>query len=123
MRLRRAIPFAALIAAVLSGCGTDNAPRLSQSDATPLLVLSHRIAGEKPCAQARDIRTLTQRATKLVAANRVPAALAPALLGGVRDLTARTPPCVAVVPAVSPASPGRSHGKGHGHGHGDGGGD
>ena len=126
MRRRRATPFAAVIAAVLSGCGATTAPRLARADAAPLLVLAHRIAVEKRCAQARDIRTLQQRAAQLVAANRVPGALEPALLAGVRGLTARTPPCVAVAPTVSPSpSPGRSHGKrhGHGHGHGDGGGD
>ncbi len=124
MPLRRAIPLAAAIAAVLSGCGASNAPRLARADAAPLLVLSRRIAIEKPCAQARDIRTLRQRAATLVAANRIPAALQPTLLAGVRALGARTPLCVPVVAPVAPStSPGRSHGHGHGHGKGQKGGD
>jgi hypothetical protein len=124
MRARFWISAAAVIAAVLSGCGASTAPpRVARADAAPLLVLSHRIVGETACAQARDIRTLQRRALRLADANRIPPPLEPTLLAGVRALGARTPPCVPVVTAVSPSGPGRSHGHGRGHGQGDGGGD
>ena len=113
------------LSALLAGCGS-NAPRLAESDAAPLVTLSHRIAGEGACAQARDIRTLQRDAARLVSAHHVPSALRADLARGVSALAARTPLCLPAAPPVSviPPSPPPAHGHGHGHGkhgHGHGG--
>jgi hypothetical protein len=129
-RARSGVVAALAFTAALSGCGDQKAPRLARTDAAPLVALSHRIAAEGACAQARDIRKLRRSAAVLVNANRVPHSLEPALVAGVKALADRTPPCVPVVPAsaatppAAPRPPGRGSGHDkHGHGHGDGGGD
>jgi hypothetical protein len=105
------------VAALLAGCGGSDGPHLARADAAPLISLSHRIAREGACAQARDIRTLQRRAVGLVNRRRVPAALQETFLSGVNALADQAPACVpAVPPAVVPA---RSRVHGHGHkGHG-----
>jgi hypothetical protein len=100
----------------VSGCGDQKAPHLARTDAAPLVALSHRIATEGACAQARDIRKLQRSAALLVDAKRVPHSLEPTLVAGVQALAGHTPPCVPAVPAIS-AAPLPSHGPSHGHGH------
>jgi hypothetical protein len=131
VRTKRGTVAALAFTAAVAGCGDQKAPRLARADSAPLIALSHRIAAERPCAQARDIRTLQRRAALLVDAQRVPRALEPTLVAGVQALADRTPPCVPAVPAISvpppppaPAPHGRDHGHGkHGHGKGKEGGD
>jgi hypothetical protein len=126
----RGVVAALALTTAAAGCGDHKAPRLAQTDAAPLVALSHRIAAEGACAQARDIRKLQQTTALLVDAQRVPPSLEPTLVAGVKALADRTPPCVPAVPATSAtpthASPSKGHRHGHGkHGHGksDGGGD
>jgi len=95
---------------------------LTRADAAPLITLSHRIAGESACAQARDIRALQRSAARLVGAHKVPSALQATFLRGVNALAAQAPPCMPAAPPISKPAPGRGHGHGK-HGHGDGGGD
>jgi hypothetical protein len=126
LRARQGLVAALALTAAVAGCGEQKAPRLARADAAPLAALSHRIAAEGPCAQARDIRKLQRTAALLVDAERVPHSLEPTLIAGVQALAARTPPCVPAVPAISPPPPTHGHGHGHGnhdHGHGDRGGD
>ena len=110
----------------LAGCGADKAPpppSLARGDATPLVTIARRIAGEGACAQRRDIGLLRRRATLLVAAHRVPPALAGHLTQGVDALVADTPLCVTAVPPAKTPPPPKKHGHEHKphHGRGDGG--
>ncbi|MGH3001621.1 MAG: hypothetical protein ACRDM1_02955 [Gaiellaceae bacterium] len=115
---------------LLAGCGGEAAPRLAHADAAPLLALSRRIAGEGPCAQARDIETLRRRTVALVNAKHVPAALQDPLMSGVNALAEELPPCLPRIPSAPvtaapvttaptvKAAPAPKHGPGgHGHGH------
>jgi hypothetical protein len=129
-RASRGIIAALAFSATVVGCGSHKAPTLARADAAPLIALSHRIATEGACAQARDIRKLQQSAALLALAERVPHSLEPTLVAGVNGLVERMPPCVAAVPAISASPPSTPTRKGHGHGHGkhgdghgDGGGD
>lgn len=129
-RASRGIIAALAFTATVAGCGSHKPPTLARADAAPLVALSHRIAAEGPCAQARDIRKLQQSAALLILAERVPHSLEPTLVAGVKALADRTPPCVPAVPAISTSPPSSTTRKGHGHGHGkhgdghgDGGGD
>jgi len=81
----------ALVAAVV-GCGTSS-PRLPRSEATPLLALAHRIAGEGSCAERRDIRRLRARAIAAVNTGRVPPPFQEPLLSGIGALVELTPAC------------------------------
>jgi hypothetical protein len=126
----------ALALLVVAGCGGQSPPRLAHADAAPLIALAARIAGERPCAQARDIPRLSARTIALVNAHRVPAALQEPLLAGVNDLSAQAPLCLPSVPPGPtaattttrtepgpPPAPDRGkRGRGHGHGRGHGGG-
>lgn len=108
---------------------------MARTDAAPLIALAHRIPGERPCAQARDIRALQAKAIVLVNARRVPASLQDSLMSGVNALHEQTPVCLPSVQASTPppttteetqrpASHGlgeKNHGHGHDHGHGKGG--
>jgi hypothetical protein len=109
---------------------------MARSDAAPLIALAHRIPGEQPCAQARDIRALQAKAIVLVNARRVPASLQESLMSGVNTLHEQTPVCLPAVQASTPpptthetpsppAQPGpgtkRGHDTGRKHGHGKGG--
>jgi hypothetical protein len=127
---------------LLGGCGGGGGPHLARVDAAPLISLAHRIPGEQPCAQARDIRALQAKAIVLVNTHRVPASLQDSLMSGVNALHEQTPVCLPAVPASTPPPPppttteeapspaarhrsGEKHGHEHGHGprHGKGGGD
>ena len=105
----------AAAAAFLAGCGSAG-PHLTRSDAAPLIALTHAIAGETACAQARDIGRLQARTIALVNAHRVPSALQDSLMSGVNALTAQAPLCLPPVPASTP-SPLSPQNQGHGHGH------
>lgn len=130
----------AVLAAGLVGCGQTPAPRLRSADATKLIALTRRIAGESACGQSKDIPRLRTQAIALVNAHRVPPALQEPLLGGVQALAAETPVCLPSVPVATipakpappkpPAPPGRfvwpfgpghhhGYGRGHGPGHGN----
>jgi len=116
-------------AVLLAGCG-GGPPQMARADAAPLIVLAHRIPGEAPCAQARDIRSLEAKAAALVNAQRIPARLQGPLVSGVHLLRTQMPICLPPVekstpppPPVSPTPPkphgaGKHHGHGHGHGKG-----
>jgi hypothetical protein len=120
-------------ASLLAGCGGGE-PKLAAADAAGLIALTHRIAREGTCAQARDIPLLQHRSIALVNAGRVPSALQEPLLSGVAALAAQTPVCLAKVTASSPGTTGQEQqqpsrptppakGKGHrhdDHGHGRG---
>ncbi len=120
----------ALLGAGLAGCGQSSPPRLQSADATRLIALAHRIAGEDACSESRDIPRLRAQAIALVNKRRVPPALQEPLLSGVQALAAETPLCMPSVPVVTnppptpkphgpprhPSPPG--HGPRHGHGHG-----
>jgi hypothetical protein len=123
----RASSFACLAALVVAGCGGRSEPRLDRADATELIALAHRIAGEGACAQARDIPRLRARATALGNAHRVPAELQEPLMSGIGALGEQTPMCLPSVaaetttPAAPPPASRKAHGKqGHEHGHGPG---
>jgi hypothetical protein len=123
-RSLRGLVLAPVAAALLAGCGGSNGPHLARADVAPLINLSHRIASEGACAQARDIHALQRSALRLVNERRVPRDLQETFLSGVNELVAQTPACVPVVPLTVIPSRGRgnNHGnKGHGkHGeHGD----
>jgi hypothetical protein len=110
-------------AAVLAGCGGAE-PRLTRTDAVPLITLTTRIAQEGACAQARDIAALRTRAVRLFNQRRVPARLQEPFLSGVNALAEQSPACVPTVtpaPTSPPPKPGKGRGKGHGkdHEHGD----
>jgi hypothetical protein len=102
---------------------------MARTDAAPLIALAHRIPGEGPCAQARDIRALQAKAIVLVNARRIPAGLQDPLMSGVNALHEQTPVCLPPVQAATPPPTTTeetrgSHGpekKKHGHGHGKGG--
>jgi hypothetical protein len=121
----RALPAAAVL--LLAGCGGGGA-HLAHTDAAPLIELAHKIPGEQPCAQARDIRALQSKAAALVKEHRVPARLQGTLLSGVDALREQAPVCLPPVQASSPPSvpaettqrAGKGHGEHHGHGHGKG---
>jgi hypothetical protein len=74
-------------------------PLLARADAAPLAQLAGRVAIERPCAQARDVRALHRRAIALVNAGRVPAALAEPFLSGFAALAAEAPACDPAAPA------------------------
>ena len=114
LRTSRFVLLAAA-SAFLAGCGSAG-PHLTRSDAAPLIALTHAIAGETACAQARDIGRLQARTIALVNAHRVPSALQDSLMSGVNALTAQAPLCLPPVPASTP-SPLSPQNQGHGHGH------
>jgi hypothetical protein len=89
---------------LLAGCGGGGS-QLARQDAAPLITLADRIAREAPCAQARDIRALSELRNKLINARKVPSELQDPLSSGVNALVAETPPCLPAVPAVSAAPP------------------
>jgi hypothetical protein len=109
---------------------------MARSDAAPLISLAHRIPGERPCVQARDIRALQAKAIVLVNTHRVPASLQDSLMSGVNALHAQIPVCLPAVQASTPAppppttratpspratrTPGDKHARDHGHEHGHG---
>ena len=95
----------AAAALLLAGCGGGAGPRLAHKDAATLILLADRIAREAPCAQARDIQTLSRRRIALVNAHRVPAALQEPLSSGVNALVVQTPPCLPPVPAATITPP------------------
>jgi hypothetical protein len=109
---------------LLAGCGGGGGSHLARRDAAPLIALANRIPGESPCAQARDIARLRERATALVNARRVPQALQDPLSSGVNALVELKPPCLPSVPAATVSPQAQTvvpaHGKKHGHGHGQG---
>lgn len=110
------VTLLAAFAVLLAGCGGDGGPHLAHGDAAPLISLSHRIAGEGACAQARDIRALQRGALRLVNSERIPRALEETFLSGVNALAATSPACVppaAIAPATVTPSRGRRH-KEHG---------
>ena len=111
--------LAATATMLLAGCG-GGGPRVAHDDAAPLITLADKIAGEAPCAQARDIRTLAARRAALVNAHRIPAALQEPLSSGVNALVALTPPCLSSGPAATVTPPTTTTAPGHGHGHGKG---
>jgi hypothetical protein len=121
----RALPAAAVL--LLAGCG-GGGTHLAHTDAVSLIELAHKIPGEQPCAQARDIRALLSKANALVHAHRVPARLQGPLLSGVDALREQAPVCLPPVQASSPPSvpaettqrEGKGHGEHHGHGRGHG---
>ena len=88
----RTLAALAPLAALLAACGSSG-PRVARADAAPLIRLSTRIAGEAPCAQARDVRRLQQQAVALVNAHRVPADLLEPFMSGVNALAAQAPAC------------------------------
>jgi len=98
---------------LVAGCGGSNEARLDPATVRPLIMLAHRIAGESPCAQARDIHALQGRAIALVNRGLIPARLQEPLLSGANALAEQTPACVQPAPRPSPA-----HEKGKGKGHG-----
>ena len=110
---RVGVALVSAVAALLAGCGGSGGPHLARADAAPLISLSHRIAAEGACAQARDIRALQRGAVRLVNGHRVPRVLQESFLSGVNALVAQTPACV---PATQPAAlPAHDHGdEGHG---------
>jgi hypothetical protein len=123
----RALPAAAVL--LLAGCGGGGGgTHLAHTDAVSLIELAHKIPGEQPCAQARDIRALQSKATALVKDHRVPARLQGPLLSGVDALREQAPVCLPPVQASSPPSvpaettqrEGKRHGEHHGHGRGHG---
>jgi len=126
---RAAIPIAVLAVAA-AGCGGHD-PRLARTDVAPLIVLSHRIAQEGPCAQKRDLAAVRARAIALVNRDAIPSDLQEPLVAGVNDLANRTPKCVPPPPVTPPPEqppptpandkhPKHGHGKDHGHGNGEG---
>jgi len=112
-RSLRSTVLAVAAVAASAGCGGSDGTRLARADAAPLISLSHRIASEDVCAQARDIRTLQRDALRLINQRRVPRGLEETFLSGVSALTAQIPACVPVVPPT--AIPSRSHGSDHRH--------
>ncbi|HEX3808041.1 MAG TPA: hypothetical protein VHV52_14815 [Gaiellaceae bacterium] len=94
-----------LVVLVAAGCGSTAPPRLQHADATRLIALTHKIAGEGACAQNRDIPTLRSQAFALVNAHRVPAALQEPLLSGVQALGAEAPVCLPSVPVSTTPAP------------------
>ena len=129
MTRRAAIPIAVLAVAA-AGCGGHD-PRLARPDVAPLIVLSHRIAQEGPCAQKRDLAAVRARTIALVNRDAIPSDLQEPLVAGVNDLANRTPKCVPPPPVTPPPEqpaptqandkhPKHGHGKDHGHGHGEG---
>jgi hypothetical protein len=94
---------------LLAGCGGGSGPHLARADVAPLIALSHRIAREGSCAQARDISKLHDLAVSLVNERRVPSDLAEPFLSGATALSAQTPTCLpAVAIAQPPPAPGPS---------------
>jgi hypothetical protein len=94
--------FLPAVAVVLAGCGGGGGgPQLARDDAAPLIRLADRIAHEAPCAQARDIRALSELRTTLVNRHEVPADLQDPFSSGVNALAALTPPCLPAVPAAA----------------------
>jgi hypothetical protein len=121
-----------VLSAALVGCGQTSAPHLQSRDASRLISLTSRIAGENGCAQSHDIPKLRTQAIALVNEHRVPPALQEPLLSGVQALAAQTPVCLPTVPVAKtppappppapppPPKPGHGHDPGHhGHRHGD----
>ena len=113
-RLWLAVSFTACSAAV-AGCGSAGSPKLEHVDGAALIALSHRIAGEGACAQARDISRLRARAIALVNAGKVPAELQEPLMSAVGALGAEQPLCLPTVTTAKP-SPSPAPEKRHGHG-------
>ena len=74
---------------------------MARQDAAPLITLADRIAREGPCAQARDIRALSELRTTLINAHKVPSELQDPLSSGVNALVAAMPPCLPAVPAAT----------------------
>jgi hypothetical protein len=118
-----------LVVLLAAGCGSTAPPQLQHADATRLIALTQKIAGEGACAQNRDIPKLRAQAIALVNGHRVPAALQEPFLGGVQALGAEAPVCLPSVPvSTTPAPPAHQphppHGPhphpphGHHHGHG-----
>ncbi|MGZ4291097.1 MAG: hypothetical protein ACXVQQ_00725 [Gaiellaceae bacterium] len=111
----------AAVAALVAGCGGHGAPKLAHTDAAELVSLAHRIAGEAPCGQARDIPRLRARAIALVNDGRVPAELQEPLMSAVGALASETPVCLPTVtlasttPTPQPAPHGLGHDKAHRH--------
>ena len=105
---------------VLAGCGGGGGgPHLARDDVAPLIRLADRIAHEAPCAQARDIRALSELRTTLVNSHKVPADLQDPFSSGVNALAALTPPCLPAVPAAAPPTTTTTpeHGKPRKHDH------
>ena len=78
---------------VTAGCGSASPPKLVRADAAPLIALTHRIAAETGCTQARDIHRLRTEAIALVNRGRVPQALQEPMLSGVEALAELAPSC------------------------------
>jgi hypothetical protein len=107
--------------AIVAGCGSTKGAKLEHADGAALIALSHRIAGEGPCAQARDIPRLRTKAIALVNAGKVPAELQEPLMSAVGALGAEQPLCLPTVTTAKPSPPPkpgrhRDHGKHRKHG-------
>jgi hypothetical protein len=77
--------------ALVAGCGSSSGPKLAHVDGVGLSSLTHRIAGERGAARARDIARLEARAIALVNQRRVPDELQEPLLSAVNALGAGRP--------------------------------
>jgi hypothetical protein len=93
----RACGALAVVCFAAVACGAQE-PRLKRADAAPLLALTTRIAGEGPCAQARDLPRLRGRAIALVNRHAVPPELQEPLLSEVNGLAARNVSCTPPTP-------------------------
>jgi hypothetical protein len=127
--MRRVVIGIALLSAGLVGCGQTPRPRLPSADASQLIAMTRKIAGENACGQSQDIPKLQAQALRLINERRVPEALQEPLLSGVQALAAQTPVCLPTAPVAAPPAPPKPHGHfgpgpgHHHHGHGHDGGD